>query len=49
MTKADSPDRFRHPRSGDSFVQIAKDKPALAQRAAIDHLAKVMPKGRNFH
>jgi error-prone DNA polymerase len=49
MARADNPDRFRHPRSGDSFVQMAKGKPALAQRAAVEHVARVMPKGRNFH
>ena len=43
------PDRFRHPRSGDSFVRMAKDKPALEQQAAAEHAARVMPKGRNFH
>jgi len=49
MVRADNPDRFRHPRSGDSFVRLAKDKPALDQMAAVEHAAKVMPKGRNFH
>jgi DNA polymerase III alpha subunit len=49
MTRADNPDRFRHPRSGDSFVRLAKDKPALDQLAAVEHAASVMPKGRNFH
>jgi error-prone DNA polymerase len=49
MVKADNPDRFRHPRSGDSFVRMAKDKPALSHRAAVEHAAKVLPKGRNFH
>jgi error-prone DNA polymerase len=49
MVKADNPDRFRHPRSGDSFVRLAKNKPALEHLAAIEHAAKVMPKGRNFH
>ena len=43
------PDRFRHPRSGDSFVRMAKDKPAVLQQAAVEHVAKVLPKGRNFH
>lgn len=47
--RADNPDRFRHPRSGDSFVRLAKNKPALDQMAAVEHAAKVMPKGRNFH
>jgi len=47
--RADNPDRFRHPRAGDSFVRLAKDKPALDQMAAVEHAAKVMPKGRNFH
>jgi error-prone DNA polymerase len=49
MLKADSPDRFRHPRSGDSFVRMAKTKPALTQLAAAEHAARVLPKGRNFH
>jgi error-prone DNA polymerase len=49
MTRADNPDRFRHPRSGDSFVRLTKDKPALDQIAAAEHAASVMPKGRNFH
>jgi len=49
MARADNPDRFRHPRSGDSFVRLAKDKPALDQVAAVEHAANVMPKGRNFH
>jgi error-prone DNA polymerase len=49
MLKSDNPDRFRHPRSGDSFVRMAKHKPALEHMAAAEHAAKVMPKGRNFH
>jgi error-prone DNA polymerase len=49
MARADNPDRFRHPRSGDSFVKLAKNNPALDQLAAAEHAAKVMPKGRNFH
>jgi error-prone DNA polymerase len=49
MLKSDNPDRFRHPRSGDSFVRLAKNKPALDHLAAVEHAAKVMPKGRNFH
>jgi error-prone DNA polymerase len=49
MARADNPDRFRHPRSGDSFVRLAKNKPALEHMAAVEHAAKVMPKGRNFH
>jgi error-prone DNA polymerase len=49
MAKSDAPDRFRHPRSGDSFVRMTKDKPAIAQLAAVEHAASVMPKGRNFH
>jgi error-prone DNA polymerase len=49
MLKSDNPDRFRHPRSGDSFVRMAKHKPALEHMAAVEHAAKVMPKGRNFH
>ncbi len=49
MLKADIPDRFRHPRSGDSFVKLAKNKPALEHLAAVEHAAQVMPKGRNFH
>jgi error-prone DNA polymerase len=49
MLKSDNPDRFRHPRSGDSFVRLAKNKPALEHLTAVEHAAKVMPKGRNFH
>ena len=49
MARADNPDRFRHPRSGDSFVRLAKHKPAMEPVAAVEHAAKVMPKGRNFH
>jgi error-prone DNA polymerase len=49
MLTSDNPDRFRHPRSGDSFVKLAKNKPLLDQMAAAEHAARVMPKGRNFH
>jgi error-prone DNA polymerase len=49
MLKADNPDRFRHPRAGDSFVRMAKNKPALEQFTAVEHAAQVMPRGRNFH
>jgi len=49
MARADHPDRFRHPRSGDTFVRLTKDKYALEQVAAVEHAAQVMPKGRNFH
>jgi error-prone DNA polymerase len=49
MARTENPDRFRHPRSGDSFVRMTKNKPALEQLAAIDRTSKVMPKGRNFH
>jgi len=49
MVRADNPDRFRHPRAGDSFVRMAKQKRAVAQLAAVEHAASVMPKGRNFH
>jgi error-prone DNA polymerase len=49
MALADNPGRFRHPRSGDSFTRMAKNKPALEQMAAVEHAAQVMPKGRNFH
>jgi DNA polymerase III alpha subunit len=49
MARADNPDRFRHPRSGDTFVRLTKDKSALQQVAAVEHAAQVMPKGRNFH
>jgi DNA polymerase III alpha subunit len=49
MIKADNPDRSRHPRSGDSFVRMAKNKPAIEQLAAVQHTVKVLPKGRNFH
>ena len=42
--------RQRHPRSGDALVTMLKEqKPALQERAAAQHTAKVMPKGRNFH
>ena len=47
--QTDNPDRFRHPRSGDSFVRLSKNKPELEQLAAVEHATKVMPKGRNFH
>jgi error-prone DNA polymerase len=49
VVKSDNPDRFRHPRSGDSFVRMTKNKPAPEQFAAVEHAAKVIPKGRNFH
>jgi DNA polymerase III alpha subunit len=49
MRTLENPDRFRHPRSGDSFVRLAKNKPLLDQMAAVEHAARVMPKGRNFH
>jgi error-prone DNA polymerase len=49
MALADNPDRFRHPRSGDSFRRMTRDKPAMEQIAGVEHVAKVMPKGRNFH
>jgi error-prone DNA polymerase len=49
MVRAHNPDRFRHPRAGDSFVRMTKHKPALGQLAAVEHAASVMPKGRNFH
>jgi error-prone DNA polymerase len=49
MVKSDNPDRFRHPRTGDSFVRLTKDRRAIVQRIAAEHAAKVMPKGRNFH
>ena len=49
MVKSDNPDRFRHPRSGDSFVRMAKRGPLLERLAAAEHAAQVMPKGRNFH
>jgi error-prone DNA polymerase len=49
MVRSDNPDRFRHPRTGDSFVRVAKHRPAIEQMAAVEHAAKVMPKGRNFH
>jgi hypothetical protein len=42
-------ERFRHPRSGDSFVRMAKEKPAILEQAAVAPVAKVLPKGRNFH
>ena len=31
--RAEPPERFRHPRSGDSFVRLAKEKPAVQQLA----------------
>ena len=49
MARADNPDRFRHPSSGNSFVRLSKNKAAMEQMAAVEHAAKVMPKGRNFH
>jgi error-prone DNA polymerase len=47
--RAEPPDRFRHPRSGDSFVRLAKEKPAVLQQAEVKRVANVLPKGRNFH
>ena len=41
--------RQRHPRAGDTLVTMLKEKPALEDLAAVQHTAKVMPKGRNFH
>jgi error-prone DNA polymerase len=49
MQRFENPDRFRHPRSGDSFVKLAKNKPLLDHLGAVEHTAQVMPKGRNFH
>jgi error-prone DNA polymerase len=49
MIAADNPDRFRHPRSGDTFVRMVKNKPAMEQLPDAEHVARVMPKGRNFH
>jgi len=49
MRTLDNPDRFRHPRSGDSFVRLTKNKLLLDQMAAVEPAARVMPKGRNFH
>jgi error-prone DNA polymerase len=49
MRTLDNPDRFRHPRSGDSFVRLTKNKLLLDQMAAVEPAACVMPKGRNFH
>jgi hypothetical protein len=46
---AENYNRSRHPRSGDSFVRLAKEKPAVLQQAEVQHVAKVLPKGRNFH
>jgi error-prone DNA polymerase len=34
-------ERHRHPRAGDSLVALLKETPA--------QIARVMPKGRNFH
>jgi len=42
-------DHFRHPRTGDSFVRMTKEKPAIAQQPTVAPVAKVLPKGRNFH
>ena len=46
---AENHNRPRHPRSGDLFVQMTKEKPAVLQQAEVQHVAKVLPKGRNFH
>ncbi len=46
---AENHNRSRHPRSGDSFVQMTKQKPAVLQQTEVQHVAKVLPKGRNFH
>ena len=46
---AENHNRPRHPRSGNSFVQMTKEKPAVLQQAEVQHVAKVLPKGRNFH
>lgn len=46
---AENHNRPRHPRSGDSFVQMTKEKPAVIQQAEVRQVAKVLPKGRNFH
>jgi error-prone DNA polymerase len=49
MVKDSDPDPLRHPRSGDSFVKMAKRKPLPEHLAAAERAADVMPKGRNFH
>jgi error-prone DNA polymerase len=48
MALAGPPDRFRHPRSGDSFARMTRDKRDMEQ-LTVEQAAKVMPKGRNFH
>ncbi len=49
MVRVHDPDRSRHPRSGDSFVRLSQNKPAMEGLAVAEHAAGVMPKGRNFH
>jgi error-prone DNA polymerase len=58
IVKADHPDRFRHPRSGDALVVMLKKKGALDEELAVaaqpaqetaQDTAQVMPNGRNFH
>jgi error-prone DNA polymerase len=39
----------RHPRSGDTFVTMMKQKRPLEELMTAQHTAEVMPKGRNFH
>jgi error-prone DNA polymerase len=46
---AENHNRPRHPRSSDSLVQMTKQNPAIQQRAEVRQVAKVLPKGRNFH
>jgi error-prone DNA polymerase len=43
--KRDTPDRFRHPRDGDTLVRMLKRRSEDTSESHID----VMPKGRNFH
>jgi len=40
-------ERHRHPRAGDSLVTALQERPDPARAAA--EVARVMPKGRNFH
>jgi error-prone DNA polymerase len=46
---AENHNRPRHPRSGDSLVQMTKEKPAVLEQAEVRQVARVLPKGRNFH
>jgi len=46
--RADDFARSRHPRSGDSFARMVRNKLAIPPRAVAEAAACVMPKGRNF-